>query len=145
MESRKPPVKNAFLRVDKFTEEEERVLHVWNGTAWHRIRVVQTQQIRAAAVAFGDGYGRLLVPVERRITQFLLGNMYLPQNFTRAAVKRTWCSRDASGVVSPVAGEEAIWSRAARCPWCQTNLLFSTSNAPLDLHRRACNRGVELE
>ena len=134
-----PPVENAFLVTGEISEEEATVMHAWEGTEWHRLRVGHTKLIRDAAVAFGSEYGRLLVPVERRITEFLLGKMYLPQNFTRVAMKRTWVTRDAvSGVTTPVAGEEATWSRGAKCPSCEKVLMYRTSNAVLLQHRRFC-------
>ena len=118
----------AFLKRGEISEEEEVLLKVWKGTEWHRIRVDETKKIRAATVAFGAEHGSLVVPLERRITQYLLPHPYLPHNFHRVAMKRV---NDAGDV---------LWSRAARCPWCQSILVLSTSNAPLVRHRQACIR-----
>ena len=42
--------------------------------------------IRDATVAFGAGHGALLMPMERRIAQYLRCNYYMPQNRSGRAV-----------------------------------------------------------
>ena len=58
----KVPPPPAFLVTGEISEEEATVMHAWEGTEWHRLRVGHTKLIRDAAVAFGSEYGRLLVP-----------------------------------------------------------------------------------
>ena len=104
----------------------------WAGTQWLLEQQRADQLRREAVVAFGAEYGKLLRPVEARISEFLAQ----PEALAHRDARDPWAGFCHSAC--PLRLDLPIWTRAAKCRKCRRLVAFVTSNAVLKQHRQRC-------
>ena len=114
----------------------------WAGTPWLLEQQRADQSRRCAVVAFGAEYGKLLRPVEARISEFLAQ----PEALAHRDARDPWAGFCHSAcplrLDLPIAGSRRqrlpIWTRAAKCRKCRHLVAYLTSNKVLQDHRKRC-------
>ena len=110
----------------------------WAGTQWLLEQQRADQLRREAVVAFGAEYGKLLRPVEARISEFLAQ----PEALAHRDARDPWVGFCHSAlnpqISSQLKNHLPIWTRAAKCRKCCHEVMYSTSNKVLQEHRKRC-------